>query len=91
MVVRLPARAPAGETSLSEPGYDNLLIISPGELNFFGEGRLVVGLNEAFPGGWFGGTLPERGFWGSNSAEDAIVCDWLVRQLSRPADWRAPR
>ena len=49
---------------LGGPGCDNLLVISPMEVNFFGEGALVMKLNSAFPGGWFGGSLPERGFWG---------------------------
>lgn len=43
----------------------NLLVISPGEVNFFGTGAATAALDTAFPGGWSGGDLPEAGFWGS--------------------------
>jgi len=43
---------------------DNLFILGRDEIHFFGEGRLVLSLNTAFPGGWYGGALPDRGFWG---------------------------
>jgi hypothetical protein len=52
------------QPELGGPGYENLLIRSPGEWNFFGLGSAVLALDRAFPGGWFGGGLPERGFWG---------------------------
>jgi hypothetical protein len=45
-------------------GPENLLVWSPGEVNFFGSGALVAALDRSFPGGWYGGALPERGFWG---------------------------
>lgn len=50
-------------------GCENLLIRSPGQLNFFGAGELVLALDAEFAGGWYGGALPERGFWGHNSAD----------------------
>jgi hypothetical protein len=49
---------------LGGPGYENLLVCCPNEVNFFGAGRLVRALDARFPGGWFGGALPGRGFWG---------------------------
>ncbi len=49
---------------LGGAGYENLLVISPGELNLFGEGDLIHAVAEAFPAGWYGGSLPERGFFG---------------------------
>lgn len=52
------------EPALGGPGYRNLLVVSPTEVNFFGSGELVFALNSAFPGGWYGGALPDRGFWG---------------------------
>jgi hypothetical protein len=52
------------EPALDGPGYQNLLVISPHQLNFFGEGQFIFALNRSFPGGWYGGALPERGFWG---------------------------
>ncbi|MFQ5740950.1 MAG: hypothetical protein ACE5JX_18265 [Acidobacteriota bacterium] len=68
-VARLGHGKTAALTDLLDPayggsGYKNLLIASPNELNFFGAGGLVLALARAFPGSWFGGSLPERGFWG---------------------------
>jgi hypothetical protein len=75
VVVRLPHRrtAPAMDRLELAPGGPpgNVLVLShepgrPGltEANFSGEGWLVAALAERFPGGWLGGALPERGFWG---------------------------
>jgi len=36
------------------------------EVNFFGDGRIVLSLNAKFPDSWIGGGLPKRGFWGTN-------------------------
>lgn len=68
-VVRCPHSRAAAVTdtldgALGGPGYQNLLVVSPGEVNFFGAGDLVRVLDKAFPGGWRGGNLPQRGFWG---------------------------
>ncbi len=45
-------------------GPENLFILGRESVHFFGEGRLVLSMNERFPGGWYGGSLPDRGFWG---------------------------
>ncbi|MBI4664147.1 MAG: hypothetical protein HY735_35575 [Verrucomicrobia bacterium] len=58
-----------------------MLIVSPGEVNFFGEGGFVRGLDQAFPGGWSGGALPERGFWGQHTTEPQAVVKWLVENM----------
>lgn len=50
--------------ALGGPGFDNLLVICPNQVNFFGEGVLVLLLHSSFPGGWYGGAMPDRGFWG---------------------------
>jgi CRISPR-associated protein Cas1 len=68
-IVQLPHARTATVTDrlapeLGGPGYENLVVYSPEEVNFFGTGELVYALDEAFPGGWYGGALPERGFWG---------------------------
>lgn len=68
-VVRLPHTRTATvadrlEPALGGPGYQSLLVVCPGEVNFFGSGNLVQALHETFPGGWYGGALPDRGFWG---------------------------
>ena len=45
------------------------LVVSPGELGFFGRGEAVLALDGALPGGWTGGHLPENGFWGHGGAD----------------------
>lgn len=64
------------EPALGGPDYRNLLVISPGQVNFFGDGESVRALDRRFPSGWFGGQLPERGFWGHEEpvpTQDTIV------------------
>jgi len=68
-IIRLPHSKTAVVTDLLHPalggnGYENLLIISPDEVNFYGKGDVVTALDQTFPGGWYGGSLPEYGFWG---------------------------
>ncbi len=71
------------ERALGGPGCENLLVICPNEVNFFGDGKHVLMLNDEFPGGWFGGALPEKGFWGhrENSAE---VLNFLRNSIDHP-------
>lgn len=42
----------------------DLVIFCPQSTQFFGDGKRVTGLDVAFPGGWRGGQLPLRGYWG---------------------------
>lgn len=42
----------------------DVLVLAPRGRHFFGAGRAVLALDRAFPGGWTGGALPVRGFWG---------------------------
>ena len=46
------------------PAPADVLVISPGGPQFFGGGAAVAALDAAFPGGYRGGELPRRGFWG---------------------------
>jgi hypothetical protein len=46
------------------PGYENLLITMPNETAFFGAGDWIDRLDRRYDGGWSGGELPVRGFWG---------------------------
>lgn len=67
--VRLPHSRTATVTDRLHPalggkGYHNLLVYCPDQVNFFGTGQLVHTLAEHFPGGWYGGALPAKGFWG---------------------------
>jgi hypothetical protein len=76
-IVRLPHTHTAVVTDrlepvLGGPGYVNLLVVSPGQLNFFGKGEFVQGLQEKF-GGWWGGALPKRGFWGHGEPVPDVV------------------
>jgi len=43
---------------------EDVLIFSPGACHFFGRGTAIAALDAGFPGGWRGGELPRRGFWG---------------------------
>lgn len=74
------------DAELGGPGYQNLLIESPGEVNFFGEGALVQGLGQRFPTGWSGGDLPLRGFFGLRTLEPARVLDELLASLQADQD-----
>lgn len=56
----------------------DLLILSPTSTQFFGDGARIAVLDHAFPGGWRGGELPTRGFWG---VSHAISKDDVVRAL----------
>jgi hypothetical protein len=73
-IVRLPHNRTApvmDRLAMTKGPEQNILVISQSgteaeasEVNFSGDGRIVAMLNERFPGGWSGGALPERGFWG---------------------------
>jgi hypothetical protein len=71
-------------TALGGPGYENLLVISPEEVNFFGAGDLVSRLDTKFPGGWYGGALPQQGYWG-HEAPVPDVLSFLLRHLEASA------
>ncbi len=85
-IVRLPHAKTAVVTdllypALSKNAYENLLVISPDEVNFFGGGSLILELNVKFPGGWYGGSLPEYGFWG-HGRPTPEVSEFLKRRIS---------
>lgn len=85
LVVRLPHAHAATVTDrldavLGGPGYRDLLVLSPDEVNFYGSGETIARLDTAFPGGWRGGELPRRGFWGHAGLDDTSeVLDLLTR------------
>lgn len=89
-LVRLPHSRTSAVTDrldpvLGGPGCGNLLVRCPDETAFFGAGRWVVELDQAFPGGWYGGALPERGFWGINTVPEqgGMIEDFLIARLQR--------
>jgi len=71
----------ADRVELAPNPPDGLLIISPDEVNFYGTGEVVRLLDSQFPGGWSGGALPERGFWGSKIRDPHAVARFLADQL----------
>ena len=66
LVVGLPhARTATVADPLAMAGdMRDLLILTPNSTQFFGAGDRIARLDTAFPGGWRGGELPRRGFWG---------------------------
>ncbi len=86
-VVDLPHARTATVTDrlLLNGGYRNLLVLSPDEINFFGEGGLVCRLHEKWPGGWYGGELPRQGFWGhaSQGLDPRAVEEELAQALAQ--------
>jgi hypothetical protein len=62
------------------PGADEVLVATPATIGFHGSGRVIADLS-ARPGCWYGGELPERGFWGS--PRDGIDLDDLAQTIAR--------
>ncbi len=74
-VVELPHHRTATVTDalqpeLGGPGYQNLLVFCPANVMCFGEASAIAALRDAFPGGFWGGELPARGFWGLSARPD---------------------
>jgi len=70
------------ETALGGPGYRNLLVGGGEQVAFFGAGDAVGFLDQRFPGGWYGGELPVRGFWGHHrplTDVEAALAEFLAR------------
>jgi hypothetical protein len=66
------------------PGHDALLVVMPGKLSAFADGAAIQRLSHAVPGGYWGGDLPRRGYWGITlSAQDAERVTEAVRALLR--------
>lgn len=65
------------------PGYRNLLVFAPNQVGFYGDGEIVLRLAKASPQGscWYGGTLPDHGFWGSFTASLGFDPQPLVVEL----------
>lgn len=58
------------DQNLGGPGFENLLVLCPESAMFFGSGQAIEALRAAFPNGFYGGDLPERGFWGLATAKN---------------------
>ena len=72
LVVNLPHERTATVTDplalASSQADENILVRTPNGLHFFGDGAAIAALDAAYPGGWRGGELPRRGFWGQHFA-----------------------
>lgn len=64
------------------PGVQDLVVLSPGEITFFGRGAVIEKLR-AEPRSWYGGALPEAGFWGARRTppEAAAILDRIRMSL----------
>jgi hypothetical protein len=53
------------------PGYKRLMVLMPGKVTVFADGDMIARLAETYPNGWWGGDLPNAGFWGQTIPADA--------------------
>lgn len=60
------------DADLGGPGYTNLVILSPTSTTVFGEGSVIDALRTRWPEGWYGGDLPQRGYWGVGRRLDEV-------------------
>ena len=58
---------------LGGPGFETLVVRSPAEVNVFGPGEVIEHLAAQFPEGWYGGNLPEHGYFGQAGEADAVI------------------
>jgi hypothetical protein len=66
------------------PGYNNLLIQCPEEISFFGNGPLIDELIKQY-GGYCGGQLPRRGYWGMQTSRSEMqlkVRNFIIGRIS---------
>ena len=91
-VVRLPHSRTATvvdrlHRAAGGPGFRSLLVECPREANFFGNGATIEILSRRF-GGYSGGMLPARGFWGLENvdADDKKQIEMLVRESVSAAE-----
>lgn len=83
-IVRLPHEKTAAvvdRLAMQPDPPENVLVLSPNEVNFFGRGDLVHALDTQFPGGWTGGALPVRGFWG-HQGESGGATEFLRKRFT---------
>jgi hypothetical protein len=92
-LVRLPHNRSATVTdaldaALGGPGFQDLLVLSPDQTLFFGEGRCIETLRRLYLEGWYGGELPARGYWGiARALPERPLLDALeVSIVTRRAD-----
>jgi hypothetical protein len=52
------------EPEYGGPGASDVVVTTPSTVEFYGRGELVAQLSALHYRSWFGGALPQRGFWG---------------------------
>ena len=75
--VELPHERSSILGDFTDPAYGgkpvgDMLVLCPQSLAWYGRGEAVRALAQKF-GGWWGGALPERGYWGQKRAEAPLV------------------
>ena len=68
------------------PGESDILVVTSQNLVFFGRGDVVQALSFE-PGSWFGGALPEKGYWGipRPRADKGALVRKIAELLEAPA------
>ncbi len=61
------------DPNLGGPGYQTLWVRSPEEENVFASGEVIQRLATRFPQSWWGGALPQYGFWGKCGRSNEII------------------
>ena len=60
--------------------YPNILIFTPKTTEFYGNGSVIQELAKQFQECWYGGQLPEKGYWGI-SFKNLIVQEVITKTL----------
>jgi len=66
---------------LGGPGYDRLMVAMPGSVAVFGDGAAILDLGARYDGSWWGGDLPQAGYWGMT-----LLSDRKSEELARLVD-----
>lgn len=76
LVVRTGASTSSALMDFLDPAYGgsgsaNTLVFMPGKIAFYGRGERIRRLTD-IPGCWYGGALPETGYWGANDPDGRL-------------------
>lgn len=90
-VVHLPHSRTATVTDsldrhLGGPGFENLVVYCPDSVMFYGDGRIIDVLRSTHADGYFGGDLPERGFWGISRALSPPELQAVIARALTPSE-----
>lgn len=89
-LVKLPHDHTGLVADLADPlfggqGNSEYFVMGPGEWSYFGHGERVMELTRQL-GGWMGGALPARGYWGQTASETlaegwrTLLANWKEAQ-----------